>query len=92
MYFQSVFYLIVFYVVTFALFIERFTYYSFMAEHTDLRKVMGLGGTLPDVSVCDPSLVTFSNPPPSPPANTYISRVLSFNLLQILAHSIIKSS
>ena len=90
MYFQSVFYLIVFYVVTFALFIERFTYYSFMAEHTDLRKVMGLGGTLPDVSVCDPSLVTFATP--LLPANTYISRVLSLSLLEILAHSIINSS
>lgn len=40
---QNIFYLFVFYVVTMALFVERFIHYSFMAEHTDLRHIMGLG-------------------------------------------------
>merc|ERR1719150_180765 len=40
---QHVFYIVGFYVVTIALFIERFMHFSFMAEHTDLRKIMGLG-------------------------------------------------
>jgi len=40
---QHIFYLVVFYVITIALFIERFMHYSFMAEHTDLRKIMGVG-------------------------------------------------
>merc|ERR1719410_1479586 len=40
---QHIFYLLAFYVVTIALFIERFMHFSFMAEHTDLRKIMGLG-------------------------------------------------
>ena len=30
---QCIFYIFVFYVITFALFIERFVYYAFMAEH-----------------------------------------------------------
>merc|ERR1719430_2918061 len=40
---QHIFYLVVFYVITIALFIERFMHYSFMAEHRDLRKIMGVG-------------------------------------------------
>ncbi|XP_037789559.1 dual oxidase-like [Penaeus monodon] len=40
---QNVFYLFVFYVITIALFCERFIHYSFMAEHTDLRHIMGVG-------------------------------------------------
>ncbi|XP_076302111.1 dual oxidase-like [Lasioglossum baleicum] len=40
---QNIFYLFVFYVTTIALFVERFIYYSFMAEHTDLRHIMGVG-------------------------------------------------
>ena len=40
---QNIFYLFVFYVITIALFIERFIHYSFMAEHTDLRHIMGVG-------------------------------------------------
>lgn len=40
---QNIFYLFVFYVTTIALFIERFIHYSFMAEHTDLRHIMGVG-------------------------------------------------
>ena len=30
---QCIFYIFVFYVITFALFMERFIYYAFMAEH-----------------------------------------------------------
>ena len=41
--FQSIFFLFVFYVITIALFIERFIFYSFMSEHLDLRHVMGVG-------------------------------------------------
>ncbi|KAL7042509.1 hypothetical protein ACKWTF_001170 [Chironomus riparius] len=40
---QNIFYLFLFYVVTIALFVERFIHYSFMAEHTDLRHIMGVG-------------------------------------------------
>ncbi|GIZ03251.1 dual oxidase [Caerostris extrusa] len=40
---QHIFYLFVFYVVTIVLFLERFVFYSYFAEHTDLRHVMGLG-------------------------------------------------
>ena len=40
---QNIFYLFVFYVITIALFIERFIHYSFMSEHTDLRHIMGVG-------------------------------------------------
>ncbi|GFS70288.1 dual oxidase [Nephila pilipes] len=40
---QNIFYLFVFYVVTGVLFLERFVFYSYFAEHTDLRHVMGLG-------------------------------------------------
>merc|ERR1719242_2934334 len=40
---QHIFYLLGFYVINIALFIERFMHFSFMAEHTDLRKIMGLG-------------------------------------------------
>merc|ERR1719430_2467420 len=40
---QHIFYLVVFYVITIALFFERFMHYSFMAEHRDLRKIMGVG-------------------------------------------------
>ncbi|KAF8765204.1 Dual oxidase like protein [Argiope bruennichi] len=40
---QHIFYLFVFYVVTGVLFLERFVFYSYFAEHTDLRHVMGLG-------------------------------------------------
>uniref|UniRef100_A0A2P2I0U3 NAD(P)H oxidase (H2O2-forming) n=1 Tax=Hirondellea gigas TaxID=1518452 RepID=A0A2P2I0U3_9CRUS len=40
---QNVFYLVVFYVITIALFCERFIHYSFMSEHTDLRHIMGVG-------------------------------------------------
>ncbi|XP_034946208.1 dual oxidase isoform X2 [Chelonus insularis] len=40
---QNIFYLFIFYVVTIALFVERFIHYSFMTEHTDLRHIMGVG-------------------------------------------------
>ncbi|XP_060535964.1 dual oxidase isoform X2 [Cylas formicarius] len=40
---QNIFYLFIFYVATIALFVERFIHYSFMAEHTDLRHIMGVG-------------------------------------------------
>jgi len=40
---QNIFYLVVFYTITFGLFIERFMHFSFMSEHTDLRKIMGVG-------------------------------------------------
>ena len=39
---QNIFYLVLFYLITFALFIERFMHFSFMSEHTDLRKIMGV--------------------------------------------------
>ena len=40
---QCIFYIFVFYVITIALFIERFIFYAFMAEHRDLRHIMGIG-------------------------------------------------
>ncbi|CAD6230974.1 GSCOCT00006904001.3-RA-CDS [Cotesia congregata] len=40
---QNIFYLFIFYVITIALFVERFIHYSFMTEHTDLRHIMGVG-------------------------------------------------
>ncbi|GAB6033366.1 hypothetical protein CHUAL_013131 [Chamberlinius hualienensis] len=40
---QHIFYLFIFYVITITLFVERFIHYSYMAEHTDLRHVMGMG-------------------------------------------------
>lgn len=40
---QHIFYLFIFYVITLGLFVERFLHYSYMAEHTDLRHIMGLG-------------------------------------------------
>uniref|UniRef100_T1IYT7 NAD(P)H oxidase (H2O2-forming) n=1 Tax=Strigamia maritima TaxID=126957 RepID=T1IYT7_STRMM len=48
---QHIFYLFIFYVITFALFIERFIRltrvlfvdYTYMSEHTDLRHIMGMG-------------------------------------------------
>ncbi|XP_049777239.1 dual oxidase [Schistocerca cancellata] len=54
---QNIFYLFVFYVITVALFIERFIHYSFMAEHTDLRHIMGVGiaitrGSAASLSFC----------------------------------------
>lgn len=54
---QHVFYLFVFYVVTIVLFIERFIFYSYMAEHMDLRHVMGIGiaitrGSAASLSFC----------------------------------------
>nr|CAD7589006.1 unnamed protein product [Timema genevievae] len=54
---QNIFYLFVFYVITIALFVERFIHYSFMAEHTDLRHIMGVGiaitrGSAASLSFC----------------------------------------
>ncbi|XP_065342525.1 dual oxidase [Cloeon dipterum] len=54
---QNIFYLFVFYVITVALFVERFIHYSFMAEHTDLRHIMGVGiaitrGSAASLSFC----------------------------------------
>ncbi|XP_044015108.1 dual oxidase isoform X1 [Aphidius gifuensis] len=40
---QNIFYLFLFYVITIALFVERFIHYSFMTEHMDLRHIMGVG-------------------------------------------------
>ncbi|CAH1982304.1 unnamed protein product [Acanthoscelides obtectus] len=54
---QNIFYLFIFYVVTIALFVERFIHYSFMTEHTDLRHIMGVGiaitrGSAASLSFC----------------------------------------
>ncbi|XP_058806177.1 dual oxidase isoform X1 [Phymastichus coffea] len=54
---QNIFYLFIFYVITIVLFVERFIYYSFMAEHTDLRHIMGVGiaitrGSAAAISFC----------------------------------------
>ncbi|XP_046679008.1 dual oxidase isoform X1 [Homalodisca vitripennis] len=54
---QNIFYLFVFYVITIALFVERFIHYSFLAEHTDLRHIMGVGiaitrGSAASLSFC----------------------------------------
>lgn len=54
---QHIFYLFVFYVITFVLFLERFVFYSYFAEHMDLRHVMGLGiavtrGSAASLSFC----------------------------------------
>lgn len=54
---QNIFYLILFYVITIGLFVERFIHYSFMAEHTDLRHIMGVGiaitrGSAASLSFC----------------------------------------
>ena len=40
---QHIFYIFVYYVITIALFIERFIFYAFLAEHLDLRHIMGVG-------------------------------------------------
>ncbi|XP_013772431.1 dual oxidase-like [Limulus polyphemus] len=40
---QHIFYLFIFGVINIVLFVERFIYYTYMAEHMDLRHVMGLG-------------------------------------------------
>ena len=54
---QCIFYVFVFYVITIALFVERFIYYAFMAEHKDLRHIMGIGiavtrGSAASLSFC----------------------------------------
>ncbi|CAB0013960.1 unnamed protein product [Nesidiocoris tenuis] len=54
---QNIVYLFIFYVLTIALFIERFIHYSFLAEHTDLRHIMGVGiaitrGSAASLSFC----------------------------------------
>jgi len=54
---QCIFYIFVFYVITIALFVERFIYYAFMAEHKDLRHIMGIGiavtrGSAASMSFC----------------------------------------
>ncbi|XP_073969944.1 dual oxidase isoform X3 [Rhodnius prolixus] len=54
---QNIFYLFLFYVITIALFVERFIHYSFLAEHTDLRHIMGVGiaitrGSAASLSFC----------------------------------------
>ena len=54
---QHIFYIFVFYVITIALFIERFVFYAFMAEHLDLRHIMGAGiaitrGSAASLSFC----------------------------------------
>ncbi|XP_014272610.1 dual oxidase [Halyomorpha halys] len=54
---QNIFYLFIFYVITIALFVERFIHYSFMTEHTDLRHIMGVGiaitrGSAASLSFC----------------------------------------
>ena len=53
---QNIFYLVLFYLVTFALFVERFMHFSFMSEHTDLRKIMGVGIAVTRLVVVVPSL------------------------------------
>ncbi|XP_053211640.1 dual oxidase-like isoform X2 [Panonychus citri] len=40
---QHIIYLIMFFVITFALFFERYFSYSYLTEHTDLRHIMGAG-------------------------------------------------
>ena len=40
---QHIFYIFIFYVITIGLFIERFIFYAFLAEHLDLRHIMGVG-------------------------------------------------
>lgn len=54
---QNIFYLLLFYVITIVLFVERFIHYSFLAEHTDLRHIMGVGiaitrGSAASLSFC----------------------------------------
>lgn len=54
---QHIFFLFVFYVITIALFVDRFIFYSFMSEHLDLRHVMGMGiaitrGSAASLSFC----------------------------------------
>lgn len=54
---QCIFYLFVFYVITIAVFVERFIFYAFMAEHKDLRHIMGIGiavtrGSAASLSFC----------------------------------------
>jgi hypothetical protein len=53
---QNIFYLVLFYLVTFALFVERFMHFSFMSEHTDLRKIMGVGIAVTRLVLVIPSL------------------------------------
>ena len=40
---QHIIYVFIVYVITFGLFTEKFIYFAFMAEHRDLRHVMGIG-------------------------------------------------
>ena len=40
---QHIFYIFIYYVITIGLFIERFIFYAFLAEHLDLRHIMGVG-------------------------------------------------
>ena len=59
---QHIFYLLVFFVVTALLFINKFVQYAFMSEHTDLRHIMGIGiavtrGSAAALSFCYPILL-----------------------------------
>ncbi|UYV75196.1 bli-3 [Cordylochernes scorpioides] len=54
---QHIFYLFVFFVITFVLFLERFIFYMYFSEHMDLRHVMGMGiaitrGSAASLSFC----------------------------------------
>ena len=54
---QHIVYLLIFYVATGVLFVERFFIYSYLTEHTDLRHVMGFGiaitrGSAASLSFC----------------------------------------
>ena len=59
---QHIFYLLVFFVTTALLFINKFVQYAFMSEHTDLRHIMGIGiavtrGSAAAISFCYPILL-----------------------------------
>ncbi|XP_071748300.1 dual oxidase isoform X2 [Lepeophtheirus salmonis] len=54
---QHIFFLFTFFVITIALFVERFIFYAFMSEHLDLRHIMGVGiaitrGSAASLSFC----------------------------------------
>ena len=54
---QHIFYLLIFFVTTSLLFINKFMQYAFLSEHTDLRHIMGIGiavtrGSAASLSFC----------------------------------------
>ena len=59
---QHIFYLLIFFVITALLFVNKFVQFAFLSEHTDLRHIMGIGiavtrGSAAALSFCYPMLL-----------------------------------